>query len=299
MEDIIGHKKVLQYFERVKQAGKMSHAYCFIGPDQLGKHHVAQAIAKELVGSDALETHPDIRLVSQLVDQKTGKTKKNISIDQMRAVRSFLSGKPFLAKKKVVIVDQAHLMTKAAANALLKSLEEPSSYTTFFLVTSRPDFLPQTILSRCQHLFFSPMSISALAHALEDEGVPSPLAKTLSQAAAGRPGQALTFARQPEIFEAFQKEIQRFESLFGQPFYKKRAIVEDLFGNKEDHIGARNRLVASLGIWQLAIHTTLSEKKEWTDDHISIYNAIQQAKQDLGRNIHPRLLVEHILLQIP
>lgn len=299
MKHIIGHNKIVDFFSKVAETGNISHAYIFSGPDRIGKKHVAMELAMQLLGTDRLSAHADYRYVAQGVDSKTGKTKKNISISQMREIRHFLRGKPFVAKRKVVIIDTAHLMTSAASNALLKSLEEPSGFTTIFLISSHPTVLPQTILSRCQHIYLSPIAEKELIEGLLQEGVPESLASKIAKITDGRVGLSLDFARHPEQLEAYEQEIDRFLSLFGQPFYKKNRIVEDLYSKKNDHIAGRSHVEEALGVWQMAIHQKNKEGLEWTEDPVSIYNAIQEAKEDITKNIHPRLLVEHVLLSIP
>src|SRR3989344_4245673 len=101
-----------------------------------------------------LSTHPDFFLIEKRVDEKSGKTKRNIDIDQLRTLRSQLRQSPLLGSYRIAVIDGAELMSTAAANAVLKTLEEPRPRTVLFLLTTNGQQLPQTIHSRCQSVYF-------------------------------------------------------------------------------------------------------------------------------------------------
>ena len=135
MNDIIGHKDILTFFDSATKAGHLHHAYLFVGRPQLGKRTVAEHITKQLFGSDKpLHINPDFFFLKRGIHEKTGKTKKHISIEDVQGLQQFLRGKPFLHKKKVAIIDDAHLLSIGAMNALLKTLEEPRGDATIFLI---------------------------------------------------------------------------------------------------------------------------------------------------------------------
>ena len=307
MDRIIGHKKVLDFFEKAEENKKLSHAYCFVGPAGVGKRTVAECIAAGFFGKEKrdLSTHPDFRFVAQLKDEKTGKTKKDISIDQLKEVRAFLSQRPFLGQNKIVIIDNAERMNVSAANALLKTLEEPPEYATLFLVTTDESRLPSTIQSRCQTIFFHPVGKEEIFNYLKNENIDTDIAHDMVDRSGGLPGRAFKWAEDVETYEWYKKEIDRFKSLSGESFYKKIKTIEDLFGDKSDHIAARQNLHDVLDIWQIVIgeygrSPDVTYSMGWTGKHIvRVYDSIEQAKDLLGRNIHPRLVMEHVILQLP
>ena len=153
---IIGHAKIIIFFEKVIANGNLSHAYCLAGPDQVGKKTVVEHISAKIFGVPVgkLKLQPDYILVEQEINAKTDKTNKNISAEQARDLRLFLSHKSFLGGYKIAIIDMAEKMNDSSANILLKILEEPRGKTVLFLITRNENLLPKTIQSRCQMIFF-------------------------------------------------------------------------------------------------------------------------------------------------
>ncbi|MBU0596616.1 AAA family ATPase [Patescibacteria group bacterium] len=315
MKAIIGHKRILEYFAKVIASGNLSHAYCLVGPDQVGKRTLAESISAELfnVESEKLGLQPDFLQIKQGVDEKTGKTKKDISIEQLRQASSFFSSYAFLGGYKIAIINPAERMSLAAANGLLKTLEEPRSNTLLFLITTDEKKLPQTIRSRCQTVFFSPVAQAEIEKALLGLEIESEKTEELSRLSGGLPGKAISWADDASEYEKYKKEIIRFNELPFCPFYDKIKRVEDLFGDKKDHTKARGKLIKTLALWQLIIRDHIYSTLERNESvfksstlskidlktSVAIYKKIVEAKRDLRNNIHPRLLIEQILLQIP
>lgn len=309
----IGHESIVQFFEKVQTNGNLSHAYCFVGPKHVGKMHLAKELSAKLLGTtpDKLGTHPDCRFIAQEINKKTQKTKKNIDIEQIRQLKSYVSGQPFVASHKVVIIDGAEKLNQAAANGLLKTLEEPAAHTTIFLLTPDETTLPETIISRCQLINIHPVAPSIIEQAIASQ---TSDAQTIAKLSRGLPGLAITFINQPEVLQEYQETIDQFTSLIGQPLYKKRKTIDAMFGDKTDHIGTRMQMINTLRIWQLCVrdlsikaiqpnglvHHTLQTQASWPSATATqTDNAIINAIKKLQQNVHPRLLVEHILLTIP
>jgi len=305
MSNIVGHGHILDFFDKVQSAGRLNHAYCFVGRESLGKRAVAEHIAGTLVGVSRakIETHPDVQIVTQEKDEKTGKTKKGISVSQLARVRSFLSQRPYLGEHKIVIIDNAEKMNANAANALLKTLEEPRPYAMLFLVTTDETLLPMTIQSRCQKIFFQSVGEDELQKYLDGQKIDTDRTKQFVDMAHGLPGRVISWARDGELFEKHIAEVERFNALLGQPLYKKMKLVEDLFGDKTDHIATRDVLVHTLKLWEVMVgrHSYGSAEKQHIQSKQApvIYARIHEAIQLLGKNIHPKLLIEHILFAIP
>jgi DNA polymerase-3 subunit delta' len=150
-ESIRGHKRQLEFLSKALERGKLAHAYTFAGPDGIGKKMIARELARELLKSEGNNFQPDLLEI----DGSEG-----IKIEQIRELIYKLSLKPYQAKYKVAIIDMAENMTTEAANALLKSLEEPKEYTIIILITNNPNRLPKTILSRTQKITFGPLENS-------------------------------------------------------------------------------------------------------------------------------------------
>jgi DNA polymerase III subunit delta' len=134
-----------------------AHAYLFHGPPGVGKRRAATAFAGELIGdAGRVErgTHPDLYVLEPVGDQ--------VLIDEIRALRRDLHMRPFEAPRRVYVILDAHTMNEAAADALLKDLEEPPEYAVVVLVADDLGPLPETILSRCQLVPFRRLSEAAV-----------------------------------------------------------------------------------------------------------------------------------------
>lgn len=301
--NIIGHEDIITFFEKATTADKLHHAYLFVGRQHLGKRTVAEALAKKQFGGQeaSLETNPDFFLLERVVDKKTGKTKKNISVEQVHELRHFLQGKPFFHKKKIAVIDDAELLSKGAMNALLKTLEEPKGDTIVYLIATDEKALLETIVSRCQTIYFHPVSTKKIESYLLSENIDAHLAARMAENSVGLPGTAVLWRADDDVYARYTKEVDRCEQLFGQPLYKQLKIVDDLFGKKDDHLATRALLVDILNIWEHVLrkkYTQESSADMKSYDIVQIYNAIERAKKGLVQNIHPRMLVEHILLSL-
>lgn len=187
---------------------RMHHGWLLAGKSGLGKRDFAIAAARELVAEPGVPQpvgdHPDIIVLTYgpkddkgekaQADGKPFELARSIRIKQIRAMQKRLITRPTLGARRAIIIDPADDLEKAAANALLKSLEEPPVGTFFLLVTHRPARLLPTIRSRCRTLRFPVLSDGQLATMLETEGLaPDPGAIA---AAEGSFGAALRFAAQ-------------------------------------------------------------------------------------------------------
>ncbi|MFA7244605.1 MAG: AAA family ATPase [Candidatus Magasanikbacteria bacterium] len=301
MEEILGHNVILDFFEKVKANNKMSHAYCFVGPKNVGKMTVAKYLGAQILGvkPEKIFTSPDFFLLEQIIKEKTGKLGKDISIDQVRELVNFVSKRSFLGGYKIVIIDNAHLLSTSASNAILKTLEEPSEKTVIFLITDDDKKILPTILSRCQTINFSTVSDEILRIFLKKNNLSTEDIDFIQKYSCGLPGIAVKLMSDSEYLIMYKNEIERFRNLFGKLFFEKLKLVEELFGDKKDHIQARNNLVDVLDIWQTCLHLDIQEKENLDKaTFLNIYNSIENAKVLLGKNVHPRLLIENILLQI-
>lgn len=299
--DYIGHSDIRTFMQRVKDNGTLAHAYCFAGLSGLGKRTYAAHIAAELLGilPEKVTSHPDVAIIQQEVNSKTGKTKKHIDITQIRGLTETLTRHAAMGGYKVAIIDGAELLNAPASNALLKTLEEPRGKTIIFLLTTDERALLPTIRSRTQILRFRLVADTLIHEALIAHGHEAAHADNVVAASYGRPGWAVTLAEDAEAYERYNKEVQRFHDMTGQPFFKKLSYIEDLFGDKTDHIAARNRLMQALTIWQLTARAQAKEAVFSPKIYTTIQDTIVRAKDGLKRNVHPRLLVEHVLLALP
>ena len=184
-------------------AGRLGHGLLLCGPAGMGKRAVALALASHVLGMGldaagrqrnaqliAAGTHPDLQVVSFIPNKAGDKLRTEIVIEQVREISQKLSLTPQYGVAQVVIVDPADAINRAACNALLKTLEEPSPGRYLWLVSAEPARLPQTIRSRCQRLEFRlPPREEALAW-LRQQGHAGDAAHEALDAARGHPGLA-------------------------------------------------------------------------------------------------------------
>ena len=215
---IIGHDKAVEQFRSAWESRALHHAWLLAGPRGVGKAHFARSAAVRMlaeaagpaVGSCGLETpeehpiakliaagsHPDMRWLERVVNEKTGNLNRNITVKQIRGLGEFMGLSPALSQWRVAVIDSADELEPSAANALLKMLEEPPPNTVFFLVSHAPGRLLPTIRSRCRRLDFEALDSDAMASILEQqlpEMAPGEQAR-LIPLAGGSVGRALAFA---------------------------------------------------------------------------------------------------------
>lgn len=208
MTDWPNHDEAWRQWRDALGGERMHHGWLLAGKAGLGKRDFAMAAARELVAEAGVPQpageHPDILVLTYgpkddkaekaQADGKPFERARSIRIKQIRAMQRRLITRPTLGSRRAIIIDPADDMEKAAANALLKSLEEPPIGTFFLLVTHRPARLLPTIRSRCRTLRFPVLTDSQLASMLGDAGLP-PDPATIA-AAEGSFGAALRFAAQ-------------------------------------------------------------------------------------------------------
>lgn len=139
-DEVLGQDHIVGILKNAVKMGRISHAYLFSGPRGTGKTSAARILAKEAGCSD-------IDLLE--IDAASSR-----GIDEIRALREAVHFVPLSGKVKVYIIDEVHMLTKEAFNALLKTLEEPPSHVIFILATTELEKVPETIVSRCQNFTF-------------------------------------------------------------------------------------------------------------------------------------------------
>jgi DNA polymerase-3 subunit delta' len=187
---IIGHNKQKEFLSKIIDSGKIAHAYVFAGPDGVGKKSLALNLAKILLCEKGIACGDCNQCKSFRTTQPDYielKQNEIFKIEQIRQLIYKLSLKSYQGKYKVAVIDNADNMTVEAANALLKSMEEPKAYTIVILITANPYRLLPTILSRAQKINFGLVSESEY-QSLIPANLSIEQKRTLKTFAAGRPG---------------------------------------------------------------------------------------------------------------
>ena len=159
LDEVLGQDHVTNILRRALEQGKIAHAYLLTGPRGVGKTSVARILAHEInqLPYDEDASHLDIIEIDAA---------SNNGVDDIRALREKAQVAPVSAPKKIYIIDEVHMLSKPAFNALLKTLEEPPAHVVFILATTNADKLPATILSRVQQFFFRPIPADIMARQL-------------------------------------------------------------------------------------------------------------------------------------
>lgn len=159
LDEVLGQDHVTNILRRALEQGKIAHAYLLTGPRGVGKTSVARILAHEInqLPYDEDASHLDIIEIDAA---------SNNGVDDIRALREKAQVAPVSAPKKIYIIDEVHMLSKPAFNALLKTLEEPPAHVVFILATTDADKLPATILSRVQQFFFRPIPVDIIARQL-------------------------------------------------------------------------------------------------------------------------------------
>lgn len=151
LSEVVGQAHITDTLEHALQTGRISHAYLFTGPRGVGKTSVARILAHQL--NDVPYTEEDNHLDIIEIDAAS-----NRGIDEIRDLREKVYVAPTSGKYKVYIIDEVHMLTTPAFNALLKTLEEPPAHVIFILATTEVHKLPETIISRTQRFTFKPVA---------------------------------------------------------------------------------------------------------------------------------------------
>ena len=159
LDEVLGQDHVTSILRRALEQGKIAHAYLLTGPRGVGKTSVARILAHEI-------NHLPYDDDSSSLDIIEIDAASNNGVDDIRALREKAQVAPVSAPKKVYIIDEVHMLSKSAFNALLKTLEEPPEHVVFILATTDADRLPATILSRVQQFFFRPIPTEIMTRQL-------------------------------------------------------------------------------------------------------------------------------------
>ena len=322
---VVGHEWATDLLAQAIKSGRPSHAYLFTGPSQVGKTTLARAFAQALVcergtgtpcgGSvDSCRTcqrvaqgrYPDVQLIVA--------EKNTIQIDQVRAITSDAAISPLEGRRKIFIIREIERASLPAANALLKTLEEPPPQVILLLTTSRRDQLLPTILSRCQVIGLRPLPLEQIREALRTRwGVDDEHAVLLARLSGGRLGWAVAAHTDPDMWQARAKYLDDLLALTTEGYPGRLAYAETLSRAGDD-------LELALGLWAtwwrdvLLIQRALPDavlnldRKAQLLQQAGLFRAeqVEKALTDLvqtlrriNANVNARLALDVLLLRLP
>ena len=226
--DLVGQEHVVKALRNALEKGRLHHAYLLTGTRGVGKTTIARILAKSLNCEHPKEGEPCGQCQScrdidtgRFVDLLEIDAASNTGIDNIREVLENAQYAPTAGKYKVYIIDEVHMLSKSAFNAMLKTLEEPPEHVKFILATTDPHKVPVTVLSRCLQFVLRNMTAQQvadhLAHVLDSEQIPyePPALALLGRAAAGSMRDALSLLDQAIAMESGKVAEQDVRQMIG------------------------------------------------------------------------------------
>lgn len=323
MWPVIGHEWAVALLRRSLAEGRVGHAYLITGSPQIGKTTLAQTFAQALncAHAEADErpcdacrscrlvrdgNHPDVQVI-----EPDG---AYLKIAQIRALQHQVALSPMEGRWKVYILREMERATAEAANALLKTLEEPPSHAVLILTASETEALLPTIVSRCQPIPLRSLSRQVVQQALVERWqVPPERASLLTNLSGGRLGWAVEVSQKPSLLERRLQWLDELRALMGQGRAERFAYAEKL---SRDPAILREVMALWLTWWRdllIMAHgsaATLTHQDRSVDLHhlaerlpaaqaLQTVEAIRAAIQALDSNVNPRLTAEVLMLNLP
>lgn len=320
-DEILGQPQATQFLRRSVERNRLAHAYLFTGPPGVGKALTARVFAHTILcaqreGAQRCGTCDDCRQIDRgfhpdlhFVQPENG----SLRIDQVRALRQALALKPFAAEAKVAVIDDAHLLTDEAQNALLKLLEEPSGRAVLVLIAPSAASLLPTVRSRCQTVRFHPLPREQFLDHLADLGVDPPTASVLAGIAEGRIGAALA-ARERDVVAQREQVLRWIEALSSdrhdwRPLFEIEAQLEQKREEVDDllhllTLWLRDLLLLRAGAKGAVANQDLIDRLERaalpapTADIGGALVAVWRARRRLREHAHFRLTIDVMLAQL-
>ncbi len=332
MWQVIGQDRIVNLLERSIAEGRLSHAYLFVGARHIGKMTLALTLARALNCASEEKpcgecsscrriisgNHPDVGIIQLAETAEDQSSRKTISVDQIRDLQYSINLKPYENGYRMIIVDGAENMSAGAANALLKSLEEPPPSTVFILLAVEENLLLPTIHSRCQRLELEPMPVQTLQQVLVEQwGAPHEQADLLARFSHGCIGWAISALSEESILEERSGNLENLISLTRSDISERFRFAAELAAEfAKSRMVVRERLELWLTWWRdllllkndCAEFIVNADRKDMLQQQAAqcglsaigkAIRSIQETMQQLDQNANARLALEVLMLNIP
>ncbi|MEJ5310221.1 MAG: DNA polymerase III subunit delta' [Anaerolineae bacterium] len=322
---IVGHEWAVRQLQTAIERDEVPHALLISGPDNVGKMTLARLVAGALLCKGQTDerpcgvclacrklsssNHPDFMPVEP--EEEGGALK----IDQIRAVERFLALTPNESPRKIALIAAFERATTGAANALLKTLEEPPAYAHLILLAQDADVLLPTIVSRSQQIVLRPLAPAIVEQALRERwNVPAEQAAHLARISGGRMGWAIRAATEATYHQRMADALALLWNVLDQDlptrFDTAQALTRDAGVNVNETLeywltGWRDVLLIQTGNVERAIHQQYEGILTQIAQHIALpatvstLKAIAACQEALQRNANPQLALENLLLNLP
>ncbi len=317
--DVVGQDAVVTTLEQASKLGKLSHAYLFAGSRGTGKTSIARILAKEMMTRGMTDETLKRKIIEgiedgSIVDLLEIDAASNRGIDDIRDLVEKIQFSPVVAKAKVYIIDEVHMLTKEAFNALLKTLEEPPEYAYFILATTELNKIPATIQSRCQCFPFRRIREEDLIRRLqfiadqEHITIDRDALRVIASHVQGGMRDAISLLDQVRSLEKITvQDIERrigstglehvkavFEALEEQD---SAALLERIHTIEESGIPIDSFLRQLLSVVRARLHEAIQEKQS-TVELLFLMDTLLEAVRDVRIAPLPGLVLESALLNI-
>jgi DNA polymerase-3 subunit delta' len=332
----IGHAPALATLQRAIESGRPAHAYVFTGPEGVGKATAALEFAAALNCIEADKPcgvcracrdtlagrHTDVELVApggicDEPDHRDHADSRDLRICQVRRLEHVLSLAPYAGGRRVAIIDAADTLHTEAANAFLKTLEEPPGDAVIILLVEREERLPETVLSRCQRVVFRRADRETVIEALIERGADETQAEAIAAAAAGRIGWAFRALADASLLAERAELLEDAVRLAHAARLERFAWAK---GAESRAPGVRERYLRALEVWEEWWRDVLLAGADGSDglvnrdrepvlrregklyaagDIVLFLQAVLKTKEYLQANVDPQLALENLTLYLP
>ena len=334
MWDIVGQEKAVTFLQKSLERGNLAHAYLLVGPPHFGKMALAVNLARA-VNCESAERpcgkcasclriaagkHADVQVIelAQIAESSEGDSKTKISVEQVDQILHSVNLAPFEGKYRVFIIDGVEFMSIAAANRLLKTIEEPVDSVIFILLTANENLVPVTVISRCQRIELLPVAGEQIEkglityHQIEPEK-----AKLLARIANGCFGWAVSAIHDDTLVQQRTEWLDAWREMFDADYDRRFTFAAKLVEKySQNRSIVQQKLDLLLSWWHdlLLVKADCVKDIKNIDYHdelikmAAVYNIgqirafidrIQSAKEQLRLNTNQQLVMEVLMLNIP